>query len=271
MEHAAELAVIRKWLFDWPDAPWLMTGTTATAWFAPSPELLAAVLGTRLRDVAHPDRLARIRFYDVGFAGATAEGYLGHDAGRFREAVVAFPSSVGDVQGEISTFMWTDSDAYQEWGREGFGWPLRRASFVLSGPLWTQAHDHGESSAGDGFEAQGVATAEFEGGSISLSVDDFEGWRGSGASPEPSPGIPLWITPRRVTPSDRSEPSVIEITAVEPRVLKPGIRRNVRAAGSVEMEAGHPLHGLLPDIVTAEVHTGFELEVGRSVRVLERW
>jgi hypothetical protein len=170
----AALDALATWLPGWPDAPWRMRGTTVTAWFGPPEPLAGSLLGP-LHD-ASPGRAARVRFYDVEFAGAQRAAA----AGRFREAVVAFPARSGALIGEVSAFMWTDSQTYLTWGREIFGWPLRSASFELSGAAW-----HSGIGAGSG-------RATFEGGQITIE------FRGHAHSPgvTPVPGAGTWITPR---------------------------------------------------------------------------
>src|SRR6185312_12428778 len=100
----ADLQALTTWLPGWPDPPWQMRGTTVTAWFVPPRPLLDSVLGP-LCDDTDPRRLARVRFYDVEFAGQSRNASVPAQ-GRFREAVVAFPARVADLIGEVSAFMW---------------------------------------------------------------------------------------------------------------------------------------------------------------------
>lgn len=246
----ADLQALTTWLPGWPDPPWDMRGTTVTAWFAPPRPLLERVLGP-LRDDRGPGRLARVRFYDVEFAGRSRNPGVATQ-GRFREAVVAFPARVGDLIGEVSAFMWTDSDTYLTWSREAFGWPLRRASFDLAGGVWDGSTDTGTGRA---TLADGTITIEVTG---SAQETTLEGVPGSGT----------WITPRMIIPSDPSAAGRIEINAVTPRIVTAGIQRPVRAKAQLSVPAGHPLHGLDPAIVRAELRTGCELVVGETVTTL---
>ena len=244
----ADLQALTTWLPGWPEPPWRMRGTTVTAWFVPSRALLESVLGP-LRD-ATPDRLARVRFYDIEFTGPGRNPSAAQ--GRFREAVVAFPARVADLIGEVSAFMWTDSDTYLTWSREAFGWPLRRASFDLGGGVW------------DGGTDTGTGRATVAGGAITIEV--------TGSAPEATleavPGSGTWITPRMIIPSDPSAAGRIEINAVTPRIVTAGNQRPVRAKAQLSVPAGHPLHGLDPVIVRAELRAGCELVVGETVTTL---
>jgi hypothetical protein len=84
-------------------------------------------------------------------------------------------------------------------------------------------------------------------------------------------GSGTWITPRVVVPSDPAEPPRIEITAVSPRIIRPGWRRPAAATIGLSFRAGHPLCGLQPEPTRAEVHSGFEIAVGESVTVLSSY
>jgi len=245
------LEALATWLPGWPDPPWWMRGTTVTAWFIPPEPLAGTVLGP-LHD-AGAKRLARVRFYDVEFAGRGRPAGIAGD-GRFREAVIAFPARAGDVIGEVSAFMWTDSETYLTWGREVFGWPLRQATFDLAGTAWR------------GGPGGGTGRVRFDGGGLAL---DFSAVPGRDVITVPGAGS--WISPRRIIPSGPPAPARIEINAVEPRVVTPGARRPVDAEVRLLFPAGHPLHELVPAITCAEVHTGFEIVVGETVRTLRAY
>jgi hypothetical protein len=244
----AELEALATWLPSWPDAPWRMRGATVTAWFAPPEPLGEALLGP-LYD-ATPGRLARIRFYDVEFTGARAVSTAGY--GRFREAVVAFPARSGDVIGEVSAFMWTDSETYLTWGREIFGWPLRRAGFDLAGEAWRSGR--GEGSGRVTFESGGIAI-EFSESVPSRVVSSV-------------PGAGTWITPRVIIPSTPPIRPQVEINAVEPRIIASGSRRHVKADLQLSFPVRHPLRDLAPTIKFAELHSGLEIIVGETIRTL---
>ena len=248
-----DLHALAAWLPGWPDPPWQMRGTTVTAWFVPPRPLLESVLGL-LRDDHDQDRLARVRFYDVEFAGQSRNPSVAAQ-GRFREAVVAFPARVDDLIGEVSVFMWTDSDAYLTWSREAFGWPLHRAGFDLAGGVRGGSTD------------EGTGSAAFDHGAITIEVTGPD----PGGSVEPVPGSGTWITPRMIIPSDPAAAGQIEINAVTPRVVTAGVERPVRVHARLSLPAGHPLHGLDPVVTRAEVRTGCELVVGETVRTLRAY
>jgi Acetoacetate decarboxylase (ADC) len=247
-----DLRALQTWLPGWPEPPWRMRGTTVTAWFVPPGPHAEALLGP-LRDDCS-DRWGRVRFYAVQFSGPSRSPAIPRE-GEFREAVVALPARVGGVQGEISAFMWTDSDTYLSWGREAFGWPLRRASFEMSGGAWSGSTDAGT----------GHATCD----SLTISIELTGPATGHDVSAVVGSGT--WITPRLIIPSDPSAPGRIEINAVTPRIVVAGVKRPVQATVGLATTQGHPLHGLAPCIVRAELHTGFEIVVGESVRLLSSY
>jgi hypothetical protein len=55
---------------------------------------------------------------------------------------------------------------------------------------------------------------------------------------------------------------------VEPRIVSPGSRRPVQANLAWSFPAGHPLRDLAPAITGAELHSGFEIVVGETIRTL---
>jgi hypothetical protein len=63
----------------------------------------------------------------------------------------------------------------------------------------------------------------------------------------------------------------VEITAVAPEIVRPGVRTAVEAQGELSFQEGHPLHGVSLPPVHAEVHQDFELLVGSNVSVVTSW
>ena len=247
---------LRSWLVGWPDPPWLMSGQTVTVWFEPPADLSQRLLGADFASTARPRRPARLRFYDVSFTGSSADSWQrDSSAGRFREAVFALPAEVKGIEGEVSTHMWTDDDTYLQWGREVFGWPLQRGEITLKGPLWS---DGGNRGAADVKTVAGTA-------SIEVAGPDDSPTSSQAASRGP------WLTPRRVLATGSLGHGALEITAVEPLVVRPGERELVHATAGLSFTSGHPLHGLKIAPLRAEIHRGFELLVGSSVSVVTSW
>lgn len=236
----------------WPDPPWVMQGRALTAWFsvpwsfatrAMSPDLL-------------PERVAsvriRLRYYDLRFqslsrpsktTGAVHEG-------RFKEATVAFPARVGQIQGEVSLFMWSDSDVYLAWGREVFGWPLLPARIALGGAIW-------EPDMGIG--AQGSARVQGAHGSASIGRAQVR------ESLEPSSDGPCWITPRRIIQRGGLAPETREILLVRPNVRRSGARFLATGQVKFDFTASHPLRGIEARTPEIEVIDDFEIVVGENV------
>jgi hypothetical protein len=254
MTWTAAVAPLRRWMTGWPDPPWSMTGRTVTLWFETPTALAFELLGERLVDPDHT-RPSRLRFYDVEFAGRSGDSWQEHSmTGRFREAVVALPARCAQVTGEVSTFMWTESETYLTWGRELFGWPLGLSDIDLTGPLWDGSGDQGQAVMGSGA------------GRAALTV------LGRAATTSPSPlAPPVWLTPKRVLDLASDGQERVEITAVVPEIVRPGVRIAVEAQGELTFTEGHPLHGISMRPVHAEVHHDFELVVGSNVSVVASW
>ena len=124
----------------------------------------------------------RLRFYDLEYR-SDAPTTSADSSGRFREAVVAFPATYGTTVGEVSAYMWSDSDTYMHWGRDVFGWPVLRLPIHLDGDIWSGSPTPG---------ATGTASIDLEDGSrASIRVD------GTGADIAP-PTPAAWITPRLI-------------------------------------------------------------------------
>lgn len=257
--RSSEVEALRNWLGGWPDSPWLMTGRSVTVWFAEPYGLSALLLGPGLAPDDSGDRLSRLRFYCVDYSGRSADSWQRDESsGRFREAVVALPASAGGVDGEVSTHMWTDSEVYLKWGREVFGWPLQLAGIELTGPLWEGAGNVGE------------AIVRTNHGTAAISVSGL-GTRSEASAAAEVSAAPVWLTPRRVIPSGSGERGSIEVAAVRPEVLSPGVHDAAMAVAYISFESGHPLHGIEVVPIRAEIHRDFRIVVGASVSVVRSW
>jgi hypothetical protein len=173
--------------------------------------------------------------------------------GRFREAVVAFLARTRGIDGEVSLFMWTDSDTYMMWSREVFGFPLLRGAIDLSGSLWGNPAVEGTA---------GAARLSLGDSWAALFIDQVQqGARGSQTAPN-------WITPRRILQRAGLDAETREVLIVRPEIRDPGMWH--RATGNVALafEAAHPLHGLEARDAECDVVDGFELVVGSDVDVL---
>ena len=234
----------------WADPPWHLGGRVVTAWFEAPRAFVEGIMSPDLWPGHTPTVRARLRFYDIAFkapagsAGSPVEG-------RFREAVVAFRARAGGLEGEVSLFMWTDSDAYMLWGREVFGWPLIRGRIDLGGSLW----DSRTPASG----AAGTAMLSAPGGQATLVVDEL----GHGQASAPGPAC--WITPRRVLHRAGLDAETREVLLVRPVVREAGVRYAATGRASLDFDRSHPLHGLRIDAATYEVVDGFHLVVGADV------
>ena len=245
------------------DPPWVLRGSSVTAWFPASPAMVKRILSPDLEPVEEPGGVpARLRFYwvDYGRVDDNPSGQAGPAgkwtrAGSFHEAVVAFAVSVRGRRGEVSCFMWTDDEPYLLWGREAFGWPLLRADVRTSGTIW----------AGSQSRKKFEASARADGIELGLSGEIL------GADDRAAVSPATWLTPRSTIRwgTDGSFRQVRELLLVEPQVIRAG--QHVACQGQVQIAAprGHPMALVRP---LAEPSMGaslnFEIVVGGRVRSL---
>ena len=231
-----------------------MSGRAVTAWFDAPWEVVERALSPDLLPEQAATVRARLRFYDMVFeAAAPNPGRpIAARAGRMREGAVAFAAGAGGADGEVSLFLWTDSEDYLIWGREAFGWPIRLGDFEFSGPLWADAVRRGAQGASHLHDRWGMA-----------ALRDVE------VGEEVSVGTPrgCWLTPRRVYRwGDVSE--MRELLAVRPVVRETGSSYAATGRALFDFNEPHPLHGLRE--VEAEIHVadGFQLLVGADTTVI---
>ena len=147
----------------WQDPPWLLAGRVVTAWFLAPWGVAEAVMSPDLLPERAEQIRVRLRFYELTFIalGNNPGQSLAPKEGRFREAVVGFPARFKERNGELSLFMWTDSDTYLMWAREAFGWPLLKGAIALTGDIWTS--ENLEGATGGGVVAHPTPAAEARG------------------------------------------------------------------------------------------------------------
>jgi hypothetical protein len=236
----------------WSDPPWILEGRVVTAWLTVERERVARLVSPDILPRSSDAGVRmRIRFYDVAFNADARTRNI--STGRFREAVVAFASSVGSIDGEVSLFMWTDDESYMAWGREIFGWPLLRAQFDFEGQLWSAEElSHNRIS--------GSSKASSAAGSLGIRI----------AAGSPSQGgvsAATWITPRRVLRRGGLDPETREVLLVRPEVLEPGRRYQAQGEAWLAFPPDHPLAAIPIEKPSFEIIDGFRLRVGAEVSV----
>jgi hypothetical protein len=230
----------------WPASPWVITGRQATAWFTVPDAVVARYLHPDLRPPPAPQgHQSRLRFYAMEAHGE-----------RFHEAVVSLPARAGDVDGEVTVILWSDSEAYRTWAREAFGWPVLEAGFHYAGALWDD-----ELAIG----ATGSSRARVREGELALRVD------------EPlAPAAPAaawmvrrpWLTMRRIVHRGGLGGETREVLHVRPELRRPGTRLAAQGAARFDLAPGDPLTALGEIRCEIEVLDGFELVVGDDVELV---
>jgi hypothetical protein len=238
----------------WQDPPWRLTGRVLTAWFEVPFAVLEGAMSPDLLPQRTPTARIRLRFYDLAFEalGANDGQRLAPREGRFREAVIGFPARFGGLAGESSLFMWTDSDTYLMWAREGFGWPALRGEIELEGGFWSAAELEGSTATARLREPWGAA-----------SLLDVE----VGARAEVGTPSGVWLTPRRTLRHDGSGDDR-QLLAVRPVVREAGTRYTATGRVDFDFREPHPLAALRAAEAEVEAADGFELLVGADVEVL---
>jgi hypothetical protein len=238
----------------WAEPPWLMSGTSITAWYESDPIAVAKnVSPSFVPMVGEKGVRTRIRFYDVDFQPTTGDdAYRIKMSGKFREAVIAFKGSISGIEGEYSAFMWTNHDGYMSWGREIFGWPLMRGSIELAGSHWGEFPSERSISQiqGDGFHLQII-------GNSSLGQEI------------PIRASSLWLTPRKIIFPAGEEAERRDLLIVRPKIIQAGQLFHHEGEFNFIAAEGSPIAGLGPigDYVIHR-HHGFTILVGHDVEII---
>ena len=238
---------------DWHDPPWRMRGRAVTAWFELPWDVAKVVLSPDVLPAPVPSLRSRLRFYRMEFQPLRPRPgrYLELREGEFREGVIGIPARGPGVEGEISAFLWTDSEDYLIWGREAFGWPVRLAEIGLDGDLWSAAPGIGRTGSARVTDRWGTAAL------VGVELTD-----------PASSGTPggVWLTPRRLLLHGQDGPrDERQLLAVRPEVRKPGSAYAARGRVTFDFSQPHPLAGLGAHEAQVEFVDDFELVVGRNV------
>jgi hypothetical protein len=235
----------------WQDPPWLMTGRSVTAWFWVPWETAQKVLPIELLPPASPTVRARLRFYDLEFsASSESAGAFAPKSGRFYEATIGFGAQAGSVLGDISQFMWTDSDTYMSWGRDAFGWPLTRGAFEFHGSFWERTDPEGTSGSCRLLDRAGSMTLIVERVNERISTQ--------------MPQI-VWLIARRTLHWTGIAREGRELLVVRPKFQQAPVRYRAGGRASMDFDAPHALHGVSVTDAEIEVLDEIRLEVGGDV------
>jgi hypothetical protein len=239
----------------WADPPWVLSGTSITAWFEVDAKAVANLVSPAFKSLTGDTGvITRLRFYDIKFEprDGTPE-FKKKFGGTFKEAVVAFKGSIADVDGEYGALYWTDDDIYFSWGREIFGWPLIKSDITLKGKVW-------DASSKDQTHCR-VQSSDFD---LSITMDDdsaVEQAIGKG---------PNWLTPRRVIFPAGNEPDRHDLNIVRPTIIDPGNFYVHQGSVMFDVKTGSMISGLKP--LTKPVihrHANFKICVGDNVETIQ--
>jgi len=239
----------------WADPPWILSGTSITAWFEVDLEAVKKVVSPAFESFSGEKGVfTRLRFYDIKFEPRDGSSAFKKEfSGGFKEAVIAFKGKCADVDGEFSAFMWTDDDTYIGWGREIFGWPLIRSEITLDGKSWGDASAVNSSCR--------VKSKDFD---LSLVMDEASGQQhplGKGAN---------WLTPRRVIFPQGNEPERRDLNIVRPTIIDEGKFFIHEGEVSFVTKSDSIVAGLSP--LTKPVihrHADFKICVGDNVETIQ--
>jgi Acetoacetate decarboxylase (ADC) len=240
---------------DWHDPPWKMSGRALTAWFDLSWDVFSTLLSPDLLPAQAPTVRSRLRFYDLYYAPLErrAGRALEPTEGRFREAAIGLPARAGEVAGEVSVFLWTDSEDYLIWGREAFGWPVRLAELDFTGDVWDDDPGTGATGTSEVRDAWGSARVS------NLTIGDA-------VATGPPKGC--WLTPRRLLPDAGASGESRELLAVRPVVHEQGATYAGEGDVEFDFEPPHPLAAVAGLHAEVELAVGFEILVGSDTSVI---
>jgi acetoacetate decarboxylase len=229
----------------WPSAPWTMTGRMVTGYFHLPWSIVSRITHPSLLPEQTDVVESRIRFYQLYSNGHA-----------FREAVMGSPVRYQAIDGECTFLIWSDSETYQTWGRETFGWPILRGAIKLNGTLWHQAIGAG---------ATGTSRLECPDGTILLDVH-------VGIQPSSTrlnwPTRRDWLSPRRIVRRAGLDAEEREVFRLRPTLNRPGDSYAGSGAARFQFAHHHPLHELGELQVEIEVIDGFEMIVGDRVEII---
>jgi hypothetical protein len=240
----------------WHDPPWLLSGRSVTAWYSVPWEIVEKAVCRELLPPPAPTVRARLRFYDLNFMALSgvSGGASAPASGHFREATIGFTARGSNIDGDVSQFMWTDSDTYMAWGREAFGWPLRRGAFELRGSLWDQT---------DLVDAAGSCRLLDPAGVLTLIIHQV------GEKLVAEPPHTVWFVPRRLLQLAGIDGEKREILVVRPIFRRPPARYRASGRAAIDFDGPHVLNGIYIDSPEFEITDGIELEVGSQVERID--
>lgn len=238
----------------WADPPWILSGTSVTAWFELDQEMIRSLVSPSFEPLCGDKGvITRLRFYEIDFVPRDGDANFKEKMrGFFKEAVLAFKGRFGNVDGEYSAFMWTDDDVYIGWGREIFGWPLIREEIVLTGPAWSDSSTEKTTCS--------VTSKDFK---LSLHVDNHPGRLESlGKGPN-------WLTPRRVIFPSGDESDRHDLNIVRPTIIDPGEFFIHTGGVNFSIKQDSIIEGLKP-LTDAVIHrhSNFTICVGDNVETI---
>jgi acetoacetate decarboxylase len=235
-------------------APWRMRGRTLALWYrlADPDEARRHVPPTV---VMEDDPVVRARFWDMQHDGLGERAADGSGWTTFREAVVAFPVSHGTTSGDYPTYMYGDDFAYNVFGREVMGWPVRDGEIEVD-PV-------PPSGPAAGLTVTGVMTRG--GRELMRATLRLTGEHEVDEDIAP----PVWLATKVIPDATGPRVAVAQLLATGPERLHHRVRWTADATLSMGEAPGDELHRLAPrEIVRAEYWADVSLTIGWG-RVLD--
>jgi acetoacetate decarboxylase len=228
--------------------PWRMQGRTMALWY-----LLADPAEARRHVPAllemDPDPVVRARFWDMRHDAVPGEDGPGTRWTPFREAVVAFPVRLDELEGDLPTYMYADDFAYTAFGREVMGWPVRDGRIEVEPDL------SAEPAAGLRLEGRLVR----DGRVVMEAAVELSGRRLGVDDAEP----PRWLAVKSIPDVAHPAAAISQLVVTGPERIHH--RAVWEATGRLAFHEGptDELHFLAPrEIVAAQLWTDVDLTVG---------
>lgn len=237
--------------------PWNMSGHTLAVWYRLADPSEARRHVPEMLELDE-DPVVRVRFWDMGHDAGLGPRVPGDNPefGSFREAVAVFPvrwrapDGSAVVDGDFTTYMYSDDPTYTAFGREVMGWPVRHGRIHVSRP-WSRELEEGLKLTGL-LERQGRGIMR-----LTLKL----------TAPQPAAAahtpLPVWLSLKVVPAIDGPYPALLQLVSSGPDALRRGPVWTATASLEMDDAPNDELSFLRPrSIERAEYWSAVEVRVG---------